>query len=335
MGKQKFARRGIIRAAAASLFAGLVAACAWGPSEPAPVIMKGADAGIAGQAAFAPMLAPPPRTDAQRIVVRPGQSLGGIAHAYHVSARAIIAANHLTPPYKIQTGQPLVIPGTAGAPMQPALAAASPAAPIAQGRPPPEIIPLDGPAPAKSIPPPQNVASLTPPSESAPALRAPSEPSAADDARAESAVAVPGTAGALPHGGHFPWPVRGRVLAGYGVTASGSHNDGINIAAPRGTPVTAVDGGIVAYAGNELRGYGNLVLIKHASGWITAYAHCEELLVKRGDTVSPGQAIAKVGATGGVSEPQLHFELRRGKHAVDPREFLTPAPSAGKAARQG
>ena len=146
----------------------------------------------------------------------------------------------------------------------------------------------------------------------------------AEEARGEPAAAAP-----LPRGGRFAWPVRGRVLAGYGVTASGSHNDGINIAAPRGTPVAAVDGGTVAYAGNELRGYGNLVLVKHASGWITAYAHLDELLVKRGDTVSRGQAIAKVGATGGVSEPQLHFELRRGKQAVDPREFLAPAPSAG------
>ena len=129
--------------------------------------------------------------------------------------------------------------------------------------------------------------------------------------------------------------MHGRVLAGYGVTPSGSHNDGINIAAPRGAAVSAVDAGTVAYAGNELRGYGNLVLVKHANGWITAYAHCEELLVKRGDTVSRGQEIAKVGATGGVSEPQLHFELRRGKHAVDPREFLAPAPSAGGGRRMG
>ena len=131
------------------------------------------------------------------------------------------------------------------------------------------------------------------------------------------------------HGGRFAWPVRGRVVAGYGVAAGGSHNDGINIAAPRGTPVAAVDGGTVAYAGNELRGYGNLVLVKHANGWITAYAHLDELLVKQGDRVNRGQVIAKVGATGGVGEPQLHFELRRGKKAVDPREFLAPAPSAG------
>ena len=83
------------------------------------------------------------------------------------------------------------------------------------------------------------------------------------------------------------------------------------------------------HAGNELRGYGNLVLIKHSNGLISAYAHCEELLVKRGDSVNRGQVIARVGATGGVSEPQLHFELRRGKKPVDPREFLAPAPSAG------
>ena len=133
------------------------------------------------------------------------------------------------------------------------------------------------------------------------------------------------------HGGRFSWPVRGPVLTGYGVTSGGAHNDGLNIAAPKGTPVAAIDGGTVAYAGNELRGYGNLVLIKHSNGLISAYAHCEELLVKRGDSVNRGQVIARVGATGGVSEPQLHFELRRGKKPVDPREFLAPAPSAGAA----
>ena len=122
--------------------------------------------------------------------------------------------------------------------------------------------------------------------------------------------------------------MRGRVLAGYGAGAGGRHNDGINIAAPQGAPVKAVEGGVVAYAGNELRGYGNLVLVKHPDGFISAYAHCEELLVKRGDKVARGEVIAKVGATGGVGEPQLHFELRRGERAVDPREFLTLAPSA-------
>src|SRR5207244_4973649 len=127
--------------------------------------------------------------------------------------------------------------------------------------------------------------------------------------------------------GAFLWPVRGHVLATYGSRSDGTHNDGINIAAPRGAAVQAADAGVVAYTGNELRGYGNLVLVKHASGWISAYAHSDSILVKRGDPVSRGQAIAKVGTTGGVSEPQLHFELRRGKQPVDPRWLLAPAPS--------
>jgi murein DD-endopeptidase MepM/ murein hydrolase activator NlpD len=302
MGERKFARLGIIRAVPAIALAGLVAACAGGASGPAPVVMGGTAPRVVAEPSFGPAGAALPRADARRVVVEHGQSLSILAHAYHVPTQAIIAANHLTPPYKIAAGQQLVIPGAAEAarPMSPPPAAPSP---IAQGHPPPEIIPLDGPAP-------------TP--------KARQEPSAAEEARSEAVAAAP-----LPRGGHFAWPVRGHVLAGYGVTAGGKRNDGINIGAPRGTPVNTVDGGTVAYAGNELRGYGNLVLVKHANGWITAYAHCEELLVKRGDTVTRGQAIAKVGATGGVSEPQLHFELRRGKHAVDPREFLAPAPSAG------
>ena len=129
--------------------------------------------------------------------------------------------------------------------------------------------------------------------------------------------------------GRFPWPVRGRILANYGSSsAEGGRNDGINIAAPLGTPVRAVDAGVVAYAGNELKGFGNLVLIKHANGWISAYAHLDDVGLKPGDKIAAGQVIAKVGESGGVAEPQLHFELRRGKKPVDPKEFLAPAPSA-------
>ncbi|MGC2204128.1 MAG: M23 family metallopeptidase, partial [Stellaceae bacterium] len=127
----------------------------------------------------------------------------------------------------------------------------------------------------------------------------------------------------------FLWPVRGQVVSSYGAKADGTHNDGINIAAAKGTAVEAADEGVVAYTGNELRGYGNLILVKHGNGWISAYAHCDQILVKRGEKVARGQMIARVGATGNVSQPQLHFELRRGQHAVDPREFLAPLPTAG------
>ncbi len=126
-------------------------------------------------------------------------------------------------------------------------------------------------------------------------------------------------------GGRFLWPVHGRLLAGYGLANGEAHNQGINIAAPLGTPVQSIDAGTIAYVGNEAKGYGNLVLVKHANGWISAYAHLDGITVKKGDTVSIGQIIAKVGDTGGVGEPQLHFELRRGSKPVDPREFLEPA----------
>ena len=118
-------------------------------------------------------------------------------------------------------------------------------------------------------------------------------------------------------------------MSSYGALPGGAQNDGINIAAAEGTPVLAADDGEVAYAGNELRGFGNLVLVKHANGWMSAYAHNEKLLVKRQDKVKRGQAIARVGSTGAVGEPQLHFELRKGTRALDPTEYL-PRLSAAK-----
>ena len=130
----------------------------------------------------------------------------------------------------------------------------------------------------------------------------------------------------------FQWPVRGLVLANFGPQPGGLHNDGMNIAAPAGTPVHAADNGVVAYAGNELRGFGNLLLIKHAGGWVSAYAHNDKLLVKRGEEVKRGQTIARVGSTGSVTQPQLHFQLRRGQHAVDPKPYLEQGQALSRAA---
>src|SRR5690606_8555086 len=108
----------------------------------------------------------------------------------------------------------------------------------------------------------------------------------------------------------------------YGSKGGGMHNDGINIAVPKGTPVHAAQSGVVAYAGNELKGYGNLLLVRHANGWMTAYAHNSKLLVKRGDTVTRGQSISLAGSTGSVSSPQVHFEIRKGAKAVDPQSVI-------------
>ena len=115
--------------------------------------------------------------------------------------------------------------------------------------------------------------------------------------------------------------MRGKIIDSYGQSA-GRRNDGINIAVPAGTPIKAAGNGIVVYSGEEIKSFGNLLLLKHQRGWMTAYAHASEVLVKKGDRVRAGQAIARVGATGRVSSPQLHFEIRRGSQAVDPQKHL-------------
>jgi murein DD-endopeptidase MepM/ murein hydrolase activator NlpD len=150
-------------------------------------------------------------------------------------------------------------------------------------------------------------------------------------AGSQTASAQPGATSAATtvqpatHGtGKFLWPVNGKIISPFGPKDGGLHNDGINIAAPLGTPVHAADSGVVVYAGNELRGFGNLLLVRHADGWVSAYAHCDALLVKRGDNVKRGQVIARVGQSGNVNAPQLHFELRKGAEAVDPLAQLGP-----------
>jgi murein DD-endopeptidase MepM/ murein hydrolase activator NlpD len=128
---------------------------------------------------------------------------------------------------------------------------------------------------------------------------------------------------ALKSNSTFKWPVDGRVIARFGQGKDNQRNDGINIAAPVGAPVLAAADGVVAYAGNELRGFGNMVLLRHADGWVTAYAHNSSLLVQKGAKVRQGQTIARVGSSGNVDTPQLHFELRQGTKAVDPMKVLT------------
>ena len=125
----------------------------------------------------------------------------------------------------------------------------------------------------------------------------------------------------------FAWPVSGRVIADYGSEANGARNDGINIAAPLNTPIRAAASGTVTYSGDELKGYGNLVLIKHADGYVTAYAHADRLLVARGDFVAKGQVIGYAGQTGDVNSPQLHFEIRHDTQPVNPRNYLAKATS--------
>ncbi|WP_208986113.1 M23 family metallopeptidase [Labrenzia sp. OB1] len=120
----------------------------------------------------------------------------------------------------------------------------------------------------------------------------------------------------------FRWPVRGRIISDFGAKPGGGKNEGVNLAVPEGTPVKAADDGTVIYSGNELKGYGNLILVRHGEGWVTAYAHNSELKVKRGDKIRRGDVVALAGATGSVNQPQVHFELRQGNKPVDPLKHL-------------
>jgi murein DD-endopeptidase MepM/ murein hydrolase activator NlpD len=273
---------------------------------------------VSGEAAAAPV-------EPESIKVRSGQTLSGIAHTYHVPMQVIAEANHLTPPYRIEAGRTLIIPQTNQLAVSLTSTPGSGASFLKQQ----EVAVSASPTAVSLDRTPLPPAASTPTLATEP-LRPAVKPEAVPPGSAEEPpAAAPPPRTSTPDSGMFLWPIRGRVLAAYGSGRDGTHNDGINIAAPRGAAVEAADGGVVAYAGNELRGYGNLILVKHPNGWISAYGHCDQILVKRGDRVARGQTIARVGSTGNVAEPQLHFELRRGNRAVDPREFLAPLPTAG------
>jgi murein DD-endopeptidase MepM/ murein hydrolase activator NlpD len=118
------------------------------------------------------------------------------------------------------------------------------------------------------------------------------------------------------------WPLHGKVLVPYG-TQGGQKNDGIDIQATTGEAVKAADGGTVIYSGSDVAHLGNLLLVQHPGGYITAYGNNEALLVKKGDAVKKGQTIAKAGNSGGVASPRLHFEVRRGgSKTIDPMTVL-------------
>jgi len=273
------------------------------------------------------------------IVVK-GDNLSMIARRTGAPFGTLARMNGLTSPYVLQVGQKLLLPagaapvtGVASAAPSPSPVSSSGAAPVPLPAPPlPSVssTPLPPPPGMAAAPAPQvvsvspNATPAVPVPAPAPIVPATPPVSAPISTPAQTAALPPAPLPAPPaqSGRGFIWPVKGEVILEYGTTGHGQHNDGINIAAARGTPVLAAESGVVAYAGNELRGFGNLLLIKHEGGWMTAYAHNDMLLVKRGDVVKRGQKIAKVGDSGGVSQPQLHFEVRQGTRAVDPATVL-------------
>jgi murein DD-endopeptidase MepM/ murein hydrolase activator NlpD len=222
-------------------------------------------------------------------VVAAGETLSRISRIYGKPATEIAKANNIDVNARLNVGDRLIIPGRHSA------ANINAGAAIAETKPVP---------PAAE---PETASVYT------------QIPNASDGK--ETSKAAEGT-GSLPK---FRWPANGRIISAYGPMTNGQQNDGINIAVPENTPVKAAEDGVVAYAGNELKGYGNLVLVRHPNGYVTAYAHAKELLVKRGDQVKRGQVIARSGQSGNVNAPQLHFEIRKGAAPLDPTKFLNGA----------
>ena len=238
--------------------------------------------------------------------VQRGDTLNQIALNHDVDAYEVARLNGLRPPYVIRIGETLSLPVDATAStrtvaISPNSRTSSPAS-------------VDAPKSVKRAP-------VKPPAWSSPPKLGSKQTKTAQKVTSRvKPVRVPPPP--PKSGSGFIWPLKGKVISGFGSKAKGLRNDGVNILAGRGTPVVAAENGVVAYAGNELRGFGNLLLIKHEGGWVTAYAHNHQLLVKRGQKLKRGQKIATVGSTGNVTKPQLHFEIRKGKTARDPRKYL-------------
>lgn len=323
--------------------AAVVAGCArWydddddGAAQPAPQPAT-AHSAAAGDGAFVPV--PPPGARQIPIpgsgihtVVR-GNTVYSISRLYGVPVRSIIETNHLQPPYLLKLGERLRLPAR----RTHRVAKGDTVYSISRryGVPIGELMRVNGIRPPYTIMVGQELSIPTGagPSNNVVTASLPAAPAAAP-ARRPAQQATPTQVAALPSppprtGRLFQWPVKGEVLSGFGDQPGGRHNDGINIGAKRGATVVAAESGVVAYAGNELRGFGNLLLIKHADGFMTAYAHNDALLVSRGQKVGKGEAVARVGSSGSVAKPQLHFEIRKGRKAVDPLDYLPKGAAKG------
>ncbi len=258
--------------------------------------------------------------------VAAGDTLYAIARQYGTTVGELVALNGLSSAEAIHIGQTLKVRADGSSHIAAAPAARTTIVPGAQ---PTRVASLD---PKAKIPAPQ--AKAQPKAEEPPMADtsgAPAVPAVptipvvkngnSDPAAARAAIDQAADAGSSS-GTEFRWPVRGRIIAGFGTKPNGEKNDGINLAVPEGTAVKAAEAGTVIYAGNELEGYGNLILVRHADGWVSAYANNKDLAVKRGDKVRRGETIAHAGMSGSVSSPQVHFELRKGAKPVNPLDYL-------------
>jgi murein DD-endopeptidase MepM/ murein hydrolase activator NlpD len=271
-----------------------------------------------------------PVSTATTYKVRSGDTPRSIAAKLGVSERALIARNDLNPA-RLRIGQVLKVPepghkapegSTRIASYEPSDAStASDSRPVKTTAVSPPALPDDaGDAPGAAETGPGAIKPV------AAEVTGPSESQFAKEAQPAQIASMDRLPSPEPMAGNsFRWPVQGRIVSAFGARPSGGNNDGIDIAVPLGTPVKAAENGVVAYAGDELKGYGNLVLIRHANNWVSAYAHNDEIMVKRGEQVRRGQIISKAGRSGQASQPQLHFELRKGSRPIDPTKYMTSA----------
>jgi murein DD-endopeptidase MepM/ murein hydrolase activator NlpD len=272
------------------------------PSAPAgslPAPAHPASTSVVGSSAQTLLPTPPVYT------VGPGDTLSSVARKYRVSVREIAVANGITPETPLKVGTRLTIPIRVGARLSAPAGTPQPSAPV--------------------------VAQTKPGQQTYTAAVAPGKLASETAANVRLASPVETPSAEAPNGAPgFRWPVRGRIVNNFGARVNGSPNDGIDLAVPEGTPVRSAEDGVVAYAGNELKGYGNLVLVRHANGFVSAYANASELMVKRNDQVHKGQVILKSGQTGNAATPQLHFEIRKNSAPVDPMQYL-PADKTASA----
>jgi murein DD-endopeptidase MepM/ murein hydrolase activator NlpD len=258
--------------------------------------------------------------------VKAGESLSRIAVRYKVPFSQMAKLNGLSKPYKIMTGQLLKIPQGNSAPVQQAKldnatyqALPKPAVKISNSITSSPLPALQSNNSNSSVPQqllaPEKQPAFTPlPKTHVKSYNTPAGDSAEQDATLPATPPVDNE--------KLLWPVKGKVISRFGPHKGGLYNDGINIASSEDTPIKAAKDGVVVYAGNELHGYGNLTIIKHDGGLITAYAHQKTILVKKGQHITKGQVIGNIGLTGNVSSPQLHFGIRVGDRAVDPELYL-------------
>ena len=235
---------------------------------------------------------------AQVHIVAASETLYSISRRYSVDLNSLATENNIAAPYSLAVGQRLRLPGkvrvSAPVGQQPIIISRQPTV-------------RGGPQPV----------AVSQQQSAAPGPRLITEKQ-----RVSSAPARPLPVVATQKRMAFTWPARGKILSSFGYKKNGLYNDGINIRAASGTLVKAAETGVVAYAGNELKGMGNLVIVQHANGWMSVYAHLDDMNVRRGAKVAKGEKIGTIGKTGKVSEPQLHFEIRKGTKAYNPQKEL-------------